>query len=438
MRRDFKLAVLADPGTFINQIVRQFGDVSEVGADGWPDDSEAVIFDCAHPEIGRHRETWCRVLDGSKTLGLIGMQAEDRAVLEGIVGRPLKASIPSLFVRKFKGDPRGYRYTILPDVARVQAMQPAQVAEFLTAQVFTQNSQNPTIVGPPDPINNIWPLSSQFGEIRGTRKEMVVFSNGGGWGAPFPPNSGSNAALNAVGHFILANGRGGDGRYHAIILSRLSAVTPLAPDSDGNPYGFGLKLTASVGGNQLQYPAVNTNSTQPMATNTPAPLNWGYIGGFICTELAGVSITTRGTNAGSTTHTDCDVTPKFQEYRSQLTTPGIENFQVFQLDTPIKSEVQFTMWGSSATPPNSEREIKLVQLSPEGAAVPSVLALGDEDFVVVHHLDFADPGLPSYNVDFQFTLALYAVGSDGILYNTENQAVVTVDLVKATEMTTID
>lgn len=438
MRRDFKLAVLADPGTFINKIVREFGTVTEFGDKGWPADSEAVIFDCAHPEISRHRDGWCSVLDSRMTLGLIGMQAEDRAVLEGIVGRKLNTSIPSIFVRKFPADPRSYRFTILPDVSKVEGMEAAKVAEFLIGQVFTTNSQEPTIVPPPGTLDAIWPLSSQFGQLRGSRQNMLVnWSNGGGWGPPFPPNSGSNATLNALGHFLLANGDQGDGRYHVIILSRLSGVTPLAPDADGNDFGLGLKVTASVGGNLLQFPTVNVNATQPMNANTPVPVNWGNIGSFICTQFSPIPILTQGTIVGNTI-TTCKVSPQFQEYRSQLTTPGIQNFQVFQLDQPNTSEVQFTMWGNSAKPSNSETQAEVVQLRTEAAEVPSELALGDEDFVIVNYLDFANPGLPSYVVDFEFTLSLYAVSYSGRFFFGQYQAVIPIDLVKATELTVVD
>jgi hypothetical protein len=436
MRHNFRLAVLADPGTFIHKIVSEFGTVTELGTEGWPADSEAVIFDCAHSEISRHRDSWCHVLDGRMSLGLIGMQTEDRAVLEGIVGRRLNQSIPSVFVRKFNGDPRGYRYTILPDVTSVQAMEPAEVAEFLTKRVFTVESQNPTVVGPPNPFDSLWPTSAQFGVLRGTRQEMVVNKAvGGSWGPPI--NSASNATLNARGHFLLANGEGGDGRYHVIILSRLSGVSPLAAQSEA-AFGFGLRVTASVGGKLLQYPTVNVNATQPVTVNTPLPENWGYMGGFICTEFGGVDIKTQGTKAGSNIHTTCDVTPSFKEYRAQLTTPGIENFLVFQVDQPNVSEVQFTTWGTRVAPGNNETQTELVHVSAEGSEVQSELALGDEDFVVVHHLDLANPGLPSYNVDFLFTLTLYAVYIDGHLFSSPSQQVVTIDLVKATEMTTVD
>jgi hypothetical protein len=90
------------------------------------------------------------------------------------------------------------------------------------------------------------------------------------------------------------------------------------------------------------------------------------------------------------------------------------------------------------TPRNKETQTDLVHVSAEGSEAHSELALGDEDFVIVHHLDLANPGLPSYNVDFQFTLTLYAVYIDGHLFSAPSQQVVTIDLVKATEMTTVD
>ncbi len=437
MRNDFKIALSAHPGGFVDQVVRQFGAVSELGAQGWPTDSEVVVFECSHTDGSRHADDWRSVLDQGKTLGLIGLQEEDRAALQQIVGRSFKASITTLFIHTSNTRQNHFTYTIVPDFKNPSDLDPAEVAEFLSRRVFIQESGGPPLSGPSAPTNNIWParydLYGSFQPMISTLLFQIDLPQGE-YG--FPPTQ--SATLSAQGYFFLSNGipggdgqPGGDGRYHAIIISRINGVNPIVPGKSAftnYTYGYSLNVSARVGGVELQYPHVHANYTQPRMANWPA-IPGVNLGDFICTQFGydpTVQIYTQAAPPPpAQTNNDYPLMPNYQQYVNQLSAPGIENFYVHPNDTLTTSCVQFSHWSDSWIP------------NPGAGIQPRPgVASGTDEFVVVSYLDFAPAGPDSYEVEFVFQIDLAAMWDpaegDAQLFENAGTPSVLIDLVKAT------
>jgi hypothetical protein len=430
MRNDFKIALSAHPGGFVDRVVRQFGTVSELDAQGWPADSEVVVFECSYTDGSQHVDDWRSVLDQGKTLGLIGLQAEDRALLQQVVGRSFKASIINLFIRTSHTRKDHFTYTIVPDFKDPSDLDPAEVAEFLSKRVFTLESGGPSPSLPPELTNNIWPAGY---ELYGSVQPMIsniLFLIDLPEGYGFPPTQ--SATLNAQGYFFWGNGiQNGDGRYHAIIISRINWVNPI--ESVSGPlnnylFGYSLQISARAGGVELQYPQVRANSTQPRMANWPSipGLN---LGSFICTRFGynpSVQIYTQAAPPPpSPMKKDYLLLPNYQQYVNQVSAPGIEYLYINPIDTLNTSCVQFSHWSDGWTSSNPDPSIQ-----------PQPGTSGTDEIVVVSYLDFAPAGSDSYEVEFVFQINLAAewdpVSGENQLFESAGIVSVPIDLVKAT------
>ncbi|WP_137132736.1 hypothetical protein [Rhizobium sp. FY34] len=413
MRPKYRIALSGRRGAFVDRVARELGPVTAIGADGWLEDCNAVIVDCTDASLPRNPDDWRRALDQGKPLGLFGMHSEDQALLAQITGRPLSGSIRSLFVRgPSPGRSERYTFTIVPPYE--ETMEPVDAVAMLASRVFTSS---PVPVNPPEAINNLWPVDSQYGALFASRRTMIS-----GWQAVgVGPFDNSQVTFNAVGHFFRANGDGGDQAYHVIILSRMSGVIGLAP-TDATRFGFGLRVMPSDA-------PQNVYSTQPSGYNSPGPPpNWGPLGEYICTSFDDVQIPVIGTLPGNSRQETFILTPSFTEYRNTVTTPGIDNFFVMAGDSTTYSDVQFNMADDFVG--DEPSAAGRFPARPNDGNIES-----DTDaFVVISYFTFTNPSV----VNFTFKLGFFfwtPVGNSGVRVDTSFQTqTVPIDLAVATKL----
>jgi hypothetical protein len=180
---------------------------------------------------------------------------------------------------------------------------------------------------------------------------------------------------------------------------------------------------------------LNVYPTLPVTNNSPPPpQSWGYLGNYIRTNFGyspQVQINVIGTPPGSNQKQTFALTPTFDEYRNAVTTPGIQNYTVLPNDSSQTSDVQFNPWGFLLQPSEASK------VEPS----PSELRLGDSNdgFVVLSYLTFANPGGPSFKVDFvvEALFTLYETQSQGGWIGKPWNSSATVDLVAATQLAPI-
>jgi hypothetical protein len=430
---NYRIALMASPGGFIDRVSQGLGKVKYMNAAGWLENSDVVVVDCSDSAIPRSEKDWRRILDLGKTLGLIGMRTEEHAILDQIVGRTMKQSRKNLFVRKSTKELGRYTFTIVPELE--DDKDPVEFARFLAERVFTAPTAKP--VAPPEAINNLWPVNSEYGKLFASTQALVSgWDIGGNWNENNDPPLFSHVTLNAVGYFFWANGDEGDQNYHVIILSRMSNVQSLnlVPDSNSRDFGswqfgFGFRITPSVA-------PLNVYSTQPEGNNSPPPpQNWGPLGDYICTNFGynpPIEIKIKGTPPGSSEQKTFELNPTFNEYHNSVTNPGVDAFYAVPNDSSTKSEVQFNMWDSLSTIPNSSQsKMKPLQVNAK-------ISDGNDCFVALSYFTFKNTGANPFTVNFVFDVDFFLYNTDSSWLpaqsGTPNKLSVPIDLVSATKL----
>jgi hypothetical protein len=364
----YRIALSAQRGGFTEKVARELGPVTELGEEGWVENTNHLVIDCSGTSVPRNPDHWRQALDLGKSLGLISMRNEDRSLLEQVVGRPLKPSHKHLFVRRSFGEPERYNFTIVPEFDA--NADPAKFAEYLQERVFVRS---PKPVPPPETINNLWPVNSNFNELFASRKTLITdWQMSNEWPVYQPPTA-SRLTVDVVGHFYLANGNLGDQDYHVIILTRMSNIWPLTEvgvDLDPQTFcwlefGYGIKVTPNIAPRTIY-------STQPRTNNSPPPpQNWGSLGDYVCCSF-GFSPLTQiniiGTRQGSNRQETFELNPTYLEYNNAVSLPGIEHFYVLADESSKTSVFQINMWnvislskseGLMSRTPGSLEELRL-------------------------------------------------------------------------------